>query len=103
MRLMYRKIFNEEIVDIERVNLILTQAVKLSFSKESLRLKVVEHEAMVRRKRVTWLTGLSSDWEFEKRTLWRVDVARLPGVKRRTGVKRSGSGFGGKPGKSKRR
>ena len=103
MRLIYRRNFDEKVTDIKYVENVLNQAVKLSFSEETSRLKMVELEAMVRRKSVTWLTGLFSDWEFEERMKWREDVLRLPGLKRRSGVKRAGSSPGGKPGRSKRR
>ena len=63
--------------------------------------KKADLEVMVRRKRVDWLAGLSSDWEFEESTKWKEDVPRLPGLRGWTGVKRSGSGAGGKPGKAK--
>jgi len=91
MRLLYRRMFNEKVVDIEYVENILNQSESQSFSEETSMLK-----AVVRSKCVVWLTGLSSVWEFEEK--WREDVPRLPGLKRRTG-----SISGGKPGKAKRR
>ena len=68
MRLLYRRIFDEKVVNIEYVEKALNQAVSFSFSEESSMLKKIELEAIVRRKHVDWLTGLSSDWEFEERT-----------------------------------
>ena len=96
MRLFYRRMFNEKVVDIKYVENILNQTESQSFSEETSMLKKVELEAVVRSKCVVWLTGLSSVWEFEEK--WREDVPRLPGLKRR-----SGSRSGGKPGKAKRR
>ena len=104
MRLLYRRIFDEKVMDIASVNTALDQAVGLSFTEESsMQKKKADLEVMVRRKRVDWLAGLSSDWEFEESTKWKEDVPRLPGLRGWTGVKRSGSGAGGKPGKAKRR
>ena len=103
MRLLYLRIFDEKVMDIASVNTALDQAVGLSFTEESSMLKKEALEVMVRRKRVDWLTGLSSDWEFKEKTKRKEDVPRLPGLRGQMGVKRSGSGAGGKPGKAKRR
>ena len=103
MRLLYWRIFNEKVIDIECVENVLNQAVSLSFSEEIFMSKKVELEAMIRRERMVWVTSSSSDWEFEERMMWREYIPGLTGLRGRTGVKRAGIRAGGKPGKTKRR
>ena len=102
MRLIHLRIFNEKITVVETIEKTLTQAVVHSLSEEKTGLEKAESEVEIRRKRVEWLTGLSSNWEFEERTKWREDAPELPGWKKRGGVKRSGSVSRSKPNRAKR-
>ena len=102
MRLCHLRIFDEKVVEIEGVERMLNQEVAHSFAEEKVGLEKIKTEAVVRRRRVAWLTNLTSDWESEERTKWREDVPVLPGWKKHSGVKRPGSKTGSKPGKVKR-
>ena len=102
MRLLHRRIFDKKIDVVEDVKNVLIQAVAYSFAEEKLGLEKVLAETEIRRKRVDWLSGLTSNWEFEERTKWREDAPALPGWKKRVGVKRSRSQSGSKPNRAKR-
>ena len=74
-------------------------AVLHSLDEESEGLRKCEEELKMRKKRVEWLTKLSSDWEYEERTKWKGEVPALPAPKVRSGVKRKKNP---RPGKLKR-
>ena len=101
LRLCHLRIFDEKAPKIEAVDDALNKAVVLNLEAERKGLEVDEAQVLIRKKRVSWLEGLSTDWELKKRTRWR-DV--VPGVKTklRSGLKRSRSKSKIKPGKTER-
>ena len=74
MRLLHLRIFDLKVDVIEDVEKVLNQVVAHSFAEEKVGLEKVEAEAVIRRKRVDWLSGLISNWEFKERTKWREDA-----------------------------
>ena len=78
MRLLYQRMFDERLAKIEVNNSVLNQAVSSSLAEESSMLKRIELQVSIRKKRVEWLTGLSSNWEFEERTKWKEDINKMP-------------------------
>ena len=101
LRLCHLRIFNEMAPRLESVNDALNKAVVLNLEAERKCLEIDEAQVLIRKKRVNWLEGLSTDWELKERTRWRDFV---PGVKTksRSGQKRSRSKSKVKPGKTKR-
>ena len=98
LRLCHLRIFEEKALKIEAVDDALNKAVVLNLEAERMGLEVDEAQVLIRKKRVSWLEGLSTDWEPKERTRWR-DV--VPGVKTklRSGLKQSRSQSKVKPGK----
>ena len=65
-------------------------------------LELDKAQVWIREEQISWLEGLSDDWEMKERTRWRDVVPGVPKTKIRSGTKRSRSQSKGKPGKLKR-
>ena len=102
LRLIHRRIFNEKAPEIKDLNETLNSGVLLDLETERKGLEADEARVLARKGRISWLEGLAEDWELKERFRWRDQVPVVPGVKPRSGVKRSRSKSKVKPGKLKR-
>ena len=82
------------------MNKALNEAVLLSLASEECGREAVLEQLRKRDARITWLKGLTQDWEMKERTRWRDLVSGV--MKVRTGVKRSRRKSKTKPGQLKR-
>lgn len=78
LRLCFLRLFDEKVPLIKSVSDALNAAVALNLESERKCLEVDKAQVLIRRKRVSWLEELSTDWELKERTRWR-DV--VPEVK----------------------
>ena len=102
LRLAHMHIFNEKASVIEPVDKALNDAVLLSLAAEEQGLEADLAQIRIREERISWLKGLSQDWEMKERTRWREVVPGVPKTKIRSGVKRSRSQSKAKPGQLRR-
>ena len=102
LRLIHQRIFDEKAPEIEDLNETLNSGVLLDLETERKALEADEAWVLARKGRISWLEGLAEDWELKERFRWRDQVSVVPGVKPRSGVKRSRSKSKVKPGKLKR-
>ena len=102
LRLVHRRIFDEKALEIEDLNKTLNTGVLLDLETERKALEAEEARVLARKSWISWLEGLTEDWELRERFRWRDQVSAVPGVKARSGVKRSQSKSKVKPGKLKR-
>ena len=102
LRLSHRRIFDEKAPGIPELIEILNNGVLMSLEAEKKGLEADEARVLARKGRISLLEGLTEDWKLKERTRWRDLVPGVPGIKPRTGVKRSRSKSKAKPGKLKR-
>ena len=91
LRLSHLRLFDEKALVIEAVDDALNKAVVLSLDAEKNGLEADEAQVLIRKKRVSWLEGLTKDWELKERTRWRDVVPGVPKTKVRSGLKRTRS------------
>ena len=77
LRLVHLRIFDEKAPVVEQVDKALNEAVLLSLASEEQGREAALEQLRMRDERISWLKGLTQDWEMKERTRWR-DV--VPGL-----------------------
>ena len=88
LRLAHHRIFDEKAPEIKDLNETLNTGVLNDLETERRTLEAEEARVLARKGWVSWLVGLTEDWELKERYRWRDQVSTVPGVKSRSGVNR---------------